>query len=115
MAGTLNTAQVVRITAAANGVVATSFTATRSAAVTDVVLIATDGGATTVRLSTTGGNLSDAINMAGDTRVLRPAKAGVWTAANSTVVAGNLLTCTPGAAQAYEAYIYLYPTAGVAL
>ncbi len=115
MAGTMNQMHVVRFTAVANGVVPTTFTVTRPATVTDLVLIATDAGATTVQLSSTGGNISAALNMAADTRVLRPAKGGQWTNANTALVAGNALTCTPGGAQAYEAYVYLYPTAGVAL
>lgn len=115
MAGTMNQMHVVRFTAVANGVVATTFTVTRPATVTDFVLIAADGAAQTVQLSSTGGNISAALAFTADTTLARPAKAGVWTNANTAIVAGNALTCTPNGAKAYEAYVYLYPTAGVAL
>ena len=113
MAGTVNNVHVVRFTAAANGVIPTIFTVTRPATVMDFVAIATDAGASTVQLSSGAGNISAALALAADTNVIRPAKGGTWTDANTKLVVGGTLLVTPGGAQAYEAYAYLYPTPAV--
>lgn len=116
MAGSVNNVAVVRITAAANGVVPTSITMSRNANVVDFVAFATDAGGQTVQLSLSSGATSAALSLAaGDTACVRPAKAGTWTAANTKVASGAQVTITPGGAQAYEAYVYLYPTPPVSV
>lgn len=113
MAETLNNVIVVRAVGTGDD---QTYTMVRAGNVMDFVLIATNGGAGTVTLQKSASAITAALNPATtDTALIRPAKAGTFTAANAALVAGDVLTFNVSAATLnYEGYAYIYPTPAVA-